>query len=362
VRRRRSHAFAAREALRRGRVGWLLRASARALALRLGRPPAGPLFATLAVTYRCNYRCVFCDLPQRARGDPPLEVLVERLEALALRGVLAVGLTGGEPLLHPRLFEVIAAARRLRLLAHLNTNGSSLARARVEPVLSAGLHSINVSLDGARAETHDTLRGVPGSFEQIRATVRELLARRRGRGPRIGLVMVVGRGNHREVLPFARLARDWGADAAGFLPEHDFVGGTTTLPPGEAEELARDLERALAQVEIADNSPAYLSGIAPFLAGAPMPASCSAGRSHVAVDPEGRGYPCVPLMTLERGGVPLSQWNGRPHSPSPSDVEEVCRRCWWNCHRELDLSLGILQAPARLAPAPAPLASTCAPA
>jgi molybdenum cofactor biosynthesis enzyme MoaA len=54
------------------------------------------------VTWRCNYRCTFCDLPDRARGDPPLATLVERLELLKRRGALAVGLTGGGPLLHPR--------------------------------------------------------------------------------------------------------------------------------------------------------------------------------------------------------------------------------------------------------------------
>jgi len=346
VRRRRSHGFAARALLRRGRVGRLLSASSRALRLRLRLPVGGPLFATLAVTWRCNYRCTFCDLPDRARGDPPLQTLIARLELLARRGAVAIGITGGEPLLHPQLFELLEEARRLRLLVHVNTNGSRLTRAQVGPLLAADLHSINVSLDGAQPETHDALRRVAGSFEQIEATVGELLSRRRGATPRIGLVMAVTPGNFREVAPFARLAREWGVDAAGYLPHHEFAQSREPLLPADAQALARDLESALDEESVVDNSPAYLAGIAPFLAGAATATSCSAGASHLAVDPDGRAFPCVPLMTLRRSGVALAELGDRAPRPAPADVEEVCRRCWWNCHRELDLSLRVLEEPA----------------
>jgi len=343
---RRGHGAVLAAQLRRGRIGWVAKAARRTLALELG-VARGPLFATLAVTWRCNYRCTFCDLPDRAHGDPPLATLVERLELLERRGALAVGLTGGEPLLHPQLFEVVAAARRFGLLVHLNTNGSRLAAERVAPLLAAGLHSINVSLDGARAATHDALRGVPGSFEQIRATVAALLADRRGASPRLGLVMAITASNWREVRPFARLATEWGVDAAGYLPHHDFVAGEPELSAAritsaDAGDLARELAAAAAENAVVDNSDGYLRGVAPFLAGATTPQECSAPRSHLALDPEGIGYPCVPLMTLRRAGVPAAELDAdarRAPRPSPADREEVCRRCWWNCHRELDLTL-----------------------
>ncbi len=324
---RRGHGAVLAAQLRRGRVGWVAAAARRTLALELGIA-RGPLFATLAVTWRCNYRCTFCDLPDRARGDPPLATLVERLRLLKRRGALAVGITGGEPLLHPGLFELMDAARELGLLVHLNTNGSRLTAERVAPLLAAGLHSINVSLDGACAATHDALRGVPGSFEQIGATVAALLAARAGGSPRLGLVMAITASNWREVRAFARLAEEWGVDAAGFLPHHDFVAG-----------------EASAESHVVDNSDRYLRGVAPFLAGEPTPVECSAPRSHLALDPDGVGYPCVPLMTLRRAGVPAaelevdSRGSRRAPRPSAADREEVCRRCWWNCHRELDLTL-----------------------
>ena len=348
---RRAHGDVARAQWQRGEIAWLASATVRAAALKFGLARS-PLFGTLAVTWRCNYRCTFCDLPDRARGDPPLATLVERLRLLRRRGALAVGITGGEPLLHPQLFELLGEARALGLLIHLNTNGSQLTAARVPQLVSAGagLHSINVSLDGARATTHDALRGVPGSFEQIRATVAALLAGRSGGSPRIGLVMAVTKSNFREVRAFARIAKEWAVDSAGFLPHHDFVHGEPApsgerLTAGEAEELARELEAAAGEFDLLDNSDAYRRGIAPFLGGAATPVECSAPVSHLAIDPEGVGYPCVPLMTLRRAGVPAAELDHhspgpRPTPrPSPADREDVCRRCWWNCHRELDLTL-----------------------
>jgi len=340
---RRSHRAVVTSAVAKGEWGWLARAGWRTLKSRLGLP-GGPLFATLAVTYRCNYRCAFCDLPDRARGDPDLATLVARLEHVARRGALAVGLTGGEPLLHPRLFELIAAARKLGLLVHVNSNGSRATAAKVDALLGAGIHSLNVSLDGATAATHDRLRRMPGSFAQIEETVRALLAKRRGATPRLGLVMAITPENAGEVLPFARLAASWGVDAAGWLPHHEFVESRARLAAAAAARLAADLDAAQREVAVVDNSPRYLAQVAPFLSGRAMAVECSAPRNHVAIAPDGQRYPCVPLMTLERGGVPLDG-DAAPAPPSARDREEVCRQCWWNCHRELDLSLRTLAAP-----------------
>lgn len=340
---RRSHRAVVAEALARGDWRWLARAGWRTLRSRLGLP-AGPLFATLAVTYRCNYRCSFCDLPDRARGDPPLEQLIARVDRIATDGALAVGITGGEPLLHPQLFAVIAAARARGLLVHLNSNGSRLTTAAVLPLLAAGLHSINLSLDGATAATHDGLRRAPGSFAQISATVAALRAARNGTTPRIGLVMAITPTNFGEVAAFARLAVAWGVDAAGFLPHHEFVETRSRLDAASAALLAAELTAAAEAGDVLDNSPAYRNAIAPFLAGRPMPVECSAASTHVAIAPDGRRYACVPLMTLERGGVTFDQ-PGPPPPPTAREREEVCRQCWWNCHRELDLSLQTVVAP-----------------
>ena len=338
---RRSFRQVALDAVRAGRLPFLWRASQRAIALRLGRPSSRPVFATLAVTWHCNLRCTMCDFPLRPERAPTREQLLERLDAIAASGALAVGLTGGEPLVHRHLLDVVARARQLGLLVHLNSNGTwALWQRWMDPLLESGLQSINFSLDGARAASHDSQRGADGSFEDVRRVVHELLRRRRGPTPRIGLVMAISRINAGEVVALQDLAARWGVDGAGYLPVHAFVDAEE--PWSEAEREA--LRKAVEEVESrADNSPEYLRGIPAFLAGAATPMRCSAPWTHRAVSADGSVHPCVPLMTLGRAGVPWQRLGTERPRPSATDRDEVCRRCWWNCHRELDLSVGSLR-------------------
>lgn len=322
----------------RGELGWVFRAGARGVALRLGLPIRAPLFATLAMTWRCNYRCFFCDLPLRQDRQPDTEELCQRVRELAEQGVLALGLTGGEPLLHPGLWEVVAEARRCSLLTHLNSNGSCWDQDTVTALCTSGLHSLNVSLDGARPETHDRLRQAPGSFAGIQEGVRRLLQEKRR--PRLSLVMAVSRDNRDQIQDFVALGQDLGVDAVGFLPHHTLVDDAEPFRYQEVRDLQQDLHAVASRTEHSDR---YLEGMSAFLAGAEMPVQCSAPRTHVALDPEGTAYPCVPLMTVRRGGRPWEEWRAQGSLPLGEQEQEVCRRCWWNCHRELDLGLGILE-------------------
>jgi MoaA/NifB/PqqE/SkfB family radical SAM enzyme len=335
------------EVARKGGVRRLARLARSALALRRGRALPAPLFATLAVTYRCNYACGMCDFPARAEQEfPAREKLCALIDELAARGTLAVGITGGEPMLRRDLPELVAHAVSRGLLCHVNTNGSCLTAERSAALLAARPCSLNVSLDGAQAETHDRLRGVPGSFAQIRRDVRALMAlrdRTRARSA-VRLVMALGADNAREVEDFAALGAELGVDGVGFLPVHTLAGeARTTLAPEAHADLAARLARLRRgpHARLLDNSSRYLAGALEFLGGEAMPARCSAPLGHVAIDPWFRAYPCVPLMTLDQARRD-ERAIFAPHAERPAPPVEVCTRCWWNCHRELDVALGLL--------------------
>jgi len=346
---RRSYLPLVLEVVRRGGVRRLVRLARHAYALRRGRAAEAPLFATLAVTYRCNYACGMCDFPARAEEEfPSRDRLCALIDQLADRGTLAVGLTGGEPMLRRDLPELVAHAVSRGLLCHVNTNGSCLTAERIAALLAARPCSLNVSLDGARAATHDRLRGVPGSFDAITRDVRALVAAReltRGRGRTgIRLVMALGADNAAEVEDFVTLGAALGVDGVGFLPVHALADGARSALEAEAHaDLAAHLARLRAGplARLLDNSSRYLDGALAFLGGAAMPVHCSAPLGHVAIDPWFRAYPCVPLMTLDRARRDEAAIFA-PHAERPAPPAEVCANCWWNCHRELDLALGLL--------------------
>ena len=131
---------------------------------RLGR---GPGVLRLSLTARCNLACPYCCPDDH---DPPdLLSLGERLalvRAAVHLGVHTLRLTGGEPLLHPQLEDLIAALQPLRQTTPalrqiaLTSNGQLLTAARARALRDAGLDRLSLSLDGTDAVSVARMAGL----------------------------------------------------------------------------------------------------------------------------------------------------------------------------------------------------------
>jgi MoaA/NifB/PqqE/SkfB family radical SAM enzyme len=119
-----------------------------------------PLSLLLLINRGCNLRCRFCDLWQNPQNMPTPRVRDLIDEAVKI-GTQTLVITGGEPLLHPDLPEIIRYARQAGLGVNLTSNGTLLDR-HYDRLVAAGLQSISLSIDGLPA-THDQLRGQKGA-------------------------------------------------------------------------------------------------------------------------------------------------------------------------------------------------------
>ncbi len=121
------------------------------------------------LTRACNLACRHCRASATS-CTPPGELSTQ--EAFALLDDIAsfaqptIILTGGEPLLRADLFDIARHATERGLRSVAATNGSLLDAAAARRLVEAGVRRISVSLDGSDAASHDSLRGVPGAFEQ----------------------------------------------------------------------------------------------------------------------------------------------------------------------------------------------------
>jgi AdoMet-dependent heme synthase len=87
-------------------------------------------------------------------------------------------LTGGDPLARPDFFTLLERAHGLGLkLALAPAVSSSLAGRNLDRIKELGVNAISISLDGARAETHEGIRQVPGHFQQTIDKLGELVER-----------------------------------------------------------------------------------------------------------------------------------------------------------------------------------------
>jgi cyclic pyranopterin phosphate synthase len=169
--------------------------------IKRSKPSAPPRSVRISVTDRCDFACTYCR-PSRSDGYVDGRLLPSEwrtmFEGLRKAGVVRVRLTGGEPLLHPGILEIISHLRDLGFedLA-LTTNASRLTKL-AKPLAAAGLRRINVSLDTLDPKRFDEItRG--GDLGPVLDGLEA--AREAGLGP-IKLNTVVLRGvNDDEVEP-----------------------------------------------------------------------------------------------------------------------------------------------------------------
>jgi radical SAM protein with 4Fe4S-binding SPASM domain len=120
------------------------------------------------ITRKCNLRCKHCYSNSGIKLDDELttEEIKAIIDQLADMGVLAITFTGGEPLLHPDLFEVMEYARKKPLTLLLFTNATLITPKIVEKLKELHIYKVHVSIDGPDDKTHDQFRGVTGAFKK----------------------------------------------------------------------------------------------------------------------------------------------------------------------------------------------------
>lgn len=128
-------------------------------------------------TLRCNLNCRHCGSDCRVESalkDMPLKDFLPVLDSIARETDphrVMINVTGGEPLVRKDLEECGKAFYDRGFPWGIVTNGQLLTPERFHSLLRSGLRAVTVSLDGI-GETHDWMRGVPGSFGKAIAAAR----------------------------------------------------------------------------------------------------------------------------------------------------------------------------------------------
>ncbi|MGQ0720261.1 MAG: radical SAM protein [Candidatus Eiseniibacteriota bacterium] len=111
------------------------------------RPYVTPSHVQFVVTRRCNLSCGYCNEYDHVSAPVPLDELKARLDRLADLGTLVLTLTGGEPLMHPKVHEIIAHAVGRGMICTSITNGYCLTKKRIELLNDARLTLLQISID-----------------------------------------------------------------------------------------------------------------------------------------------------------------------------------------------------------------------
>ncbi|MCL5104096.1 MAG: 12,18-didecarboxysiroheme deacetylase [Armatimonadetes bacterium] len=146
---------------------------------------------------RCNLRCVHCysqSHDQEYTGELTHEEGLRLIDDLASFGAPVLLFSGGEPLMRPRLFELIAHAREKGMRAVISTNGTLITPDVAGQLKEFGLSYVGVSLDGLE-DTNDRFRGMKGAFNLALEGIRNC----RKAGIKVGLRFTMNRRNVQDI-------------------------------------------------------------------------------------------------------------------------------------------------------------------
>lgn len=111
-----------------------------------------PLLAHIIPMRRCNLACKYCNEFDDFSKPVPTEVMFRRVDKLGEFGTSVITISGGEPLLHPDLDQIIGRIRHNGAVAGMITNGYLLVPDRIERLNRAGLEWLQISIDNVNPD------------------------------------------------------------------------------------------------------------------------------------------------------------------------------------------------------------------
>ena len=249
-----------------------------------------PFLAHIIPIRRCNLACEYCNEYDDFSKAVPTEEMFRRVDKLGDLGTSAVTISGGEPLLHPELDEIIRRIRKNGMISGLITNGYLLVAERIERLNRAGLEWLQISIDNVTPDE------VSKKSLKVLDKKLELLAEYADFHVNINSVVGGGVCNPQDALTIGKRALALGfSSTIGII--HD---GSGQLQPLTEEEKRVYQEMKAMEKSSFTRVNAFQDNIA---LGRPNQWRCRAGARYLYICENGlvhycsqqRGYPGTPL-------------------------------------------------------------------
>jgi MoaA/NifB/PqqE/SkfB family radical SAM enzyme len=254
-----------------------------------------PVLAHLIPIRRCNLSCTYCNEFDNFSKPVALDILFRRVDRLAALGTTIITISGGEPLLHPELEEVIHRIRRRGLLAGMITNGYLLTPQRIEHLNRAGLDHLQISIDNVQPDEV--------SKKSLKVLDRKLQMLAHHAIFQVNINSVLGSPVRKpdDALVVAKRALELGfTSTVGILHDHD----------GQLQPLGDHQRELYAEImEMGKRSYARFNQFQKNIShGLPNDWRCRAGSRYLYICEDGlvhycsqqRGFPAIPLEQYTR--------------------------------------------------------------
>lgn len=249
-----------------------------------------PVLAHLIPMRRCNLACGYCNEYDHTSAPVPVDVINSRVDKLADLGTSIITISGGEPMMHPQLDDIIHHIRLRGMIAGLISNGYYFTPERIKRLNKAGLDNLQISIDNVEPDEV--------SRKSLRVLEKKLHYLSEHADFHVNINSVIGGGikDPEDALTVARRAVELGfSSTVGVI--HDSDG---TLKPLSAKE--KDIFQQVKKLGNKDH--ARLNWFQDSIAeGKPYQWRCRAGARYLYICEDGlvhwcsqqKGYPGIPL-------------------------------------------------------------------
>ncbi len=251
-----------------------------------------PMMAHVIPIRRCNLSCAYCNEYDTDSKQVPLDKMLHRLELLGNLNTGVITLSGGEPLLHTELDDIIQGIRKHAILAGLITNGYLLTADRVRRLNDAGLDYLQISIDNVLPDEV--------SKKSLKVLDKKLEILAENAHFHVNINSVLGGGIHepQDALTVGRRAMELGfTSTVGII--HDGDGQLRPLAQREREvflEMKKFEKKHFSRINYFQENIAN---------GQPSDWRCRAGARYLYICEDGlvhycsqqRGFPAKPLET-----------------------------------------------------------------
>jgi MoaA/NifB/PqqE/SkfB family radical SAM enzyme len=259
------------------------------------KSPRHPVLAQIIPVRRCNLSCAYCNEFDRISKPVPISEMLERIDKLASLGTTVITLSGGEPLLHPDLDEIVRRIRHHNVLAEVLTNGYLLTPDRIERLNRAGLDHLQISIDNVRPDDV--------SKKSLKVLDQKLRWLSQFAEFQVNINSVVGASiaNSEDALTIARRTVELGlTSTVGIIHDHS----------GQLQPLSADQQKIIAEIQNLSKPLFSIARHNPFqknlIQGLPNAWHCRAGGRYLYICEDGLVHYC----SQQRGhpGIPLAQY------------------------------------------------------
>ena len=111
-----------------------------------------PVLVHIVPMRRCNLSCTYCNEYDKTSEPVPIDAMLERIDKLAEFGSSVITISGGEPMMHPEIYEIIARIRHHGMIAGLISNGYYFQADKIKKLNEAGLDYLQISIDNVNPD------------------------------------------------------------------------------------------------------------------------------------------------------------------------------------------------------------------